>query len=626
MKRVNPSRKKRYKNIFTKALKIADDFDDYVSNAPPSGVPSTVHLKNEYLITGDEPEYTGDGYPLIQAAIETLKREDRIIYYLKIWRIAMLQRIIENAEAYVRHGKMPAYDREWLNEKIEETYNLRNKYFKDFPSANPNNDETWIHFDDIEEVMGAAEHYIPNAELNHYHSVLEYQWSDQDPGDLVTALEQREQSEIRKKGLQGKIVVAGKEFLRLSKTPKKSSDPPGFKWVFIDQRTCELEGRAMGHCGNMGGSEDDTILSLREEFIGRDPVKRKAVLKEEPRLTFILNNGVLGEMKGQFNSRPDRKYHKYIRPLLLDDRIKFIVGGGYAPQNNFSLRHLSNTERHHINSEKPWINSISAYYDKFGYGPTISLLEGMGITVKLKLKNKKYSLDLDEKNKLIKIGPFGDTLELLEYFESIDIDPGNFYHDVKKEHEGGLEFVFDHPVTEEERSQLWNEFRDRYPEKAEKVEDWAHTYYGGITEALLDDDELRFAIDRATTNGYDSGTNSRFYKDLVTTFTHPNLREGVAIEYDEDSPLYKPSFILISLQAFFQGIQSFIDDSTEWESLYGEPNFLSYMLSDPSSDIGVSPFDYDHPSNEIEFDEDFAIDNLDIHLDEEVIPKIDAKD
>lgn len=110
----------------------------------------------------------------------------------------------------------------------------------------------------------------------------------------------------------------------------------GFAWYDLNTNICELEGDAMGHCGN-GGSYDtnDNILSLRKKIkVGRE-------YHYKPFLTFIENHGVLGEMKGRGNEKPAERYHKYIVELLKLDRIKGIRGGGYLPQNNFALSDLS---------------------------------------------------------------------------------------------------------------------------------------------------------------------------------------------------------------------------------------------------------------------------------------------
>ena len=104
-------------------------------------------------------------------------------------------------------------------------------------------------------------------------------------------------------------------------------------WNLLDKGTCDVEGRMMKHCGNVSAKPGDRILSYRE--------KQNIMMK--PRLTFILNNGKLGEMKGFANAKPAAEYHERIVDLLQNQwvQITHLQGHGYMPQNNFSLNDLN---------------------------------------------------------------------------------------------------------------------------------------------------------------------------------------------------------------------------------------------------------------------------------------------
>jgi len=141
-----------------------------------------------------------------------------------------------------------------------------------------------------------------------------------------------------KKGAEGRAVV-------------DLSDVPGFegwKWVSLDKKTCEREGETMGHCGNSAGHNGDNILSLRDPH-------------DIPHLTFINNKGVLGEMKGRGNSKPSEKYHPAIIKLLLSNHIGTIEGGGYSPQNNFSLRDLTPEQQKMLLDKKPYLSNPGGF-------------------------------------------------------------------------------------------------------------------------------------------------------------------------------------------------------------------------------------------------------------------------
>lgn len=116
--------------------------------------------------------------------------------------------------------------------------------------------------------------------------------------------------------------------------------PDGYSWVDLERGYCEIESETMGHCGNQGANPGDTILSLRDN-------------KNRPHLTFILNKGNLGEMKGRGNDKPTPKYHPYIIELLKMPNIKMVKGGGYLPENNFSLSDLNQEQLKDLFKDKP---------------------------------------------------------------------------------------------------------------------------------------------------------------------------------------------------------------------------------------------------------------------------------
>ena len=109
--------------------------------------------------------------------------------------------------------------------------------------------------------------------------------------------------------------------------------PDGSAWFNLNKEFCKDEGSSMGHCGNTAGHKHgDTILSYRV------PHQNKPGYFT-PHLTFIYNTDseLIGEMKGYANQKPSKKYHEVIKTLILDDRIKGISGGGYLPEENFSV-------------------------------------------------------------------------------------------------------------------------------------------------------------------------------------------------------------------------------------------------------------------------------------------------
>lgn len=139
--------------------------------------------------------------------------------------------------------------------------------------------------------------------------------------------------------------------------------PDGVAWWNLQKPYCPIEGDCMGHCGNSPRENtDDTILSLRKEF----PDPEGGQMRYSCMVTFILTeNGMLTEMKGRGNKRPAPRYHQYIVPLLRSDIVEGIIGGGYMPEENFSLNHLEEEGlKQQLIDEKPSLAGPTYFIEK----------------------------------------------------------------------------------------------------------------------------------------------------------------------------------------------------------------------------------------------------------------------
>ncbi len=122
---------------------------------------------------------------------------------------------------------------------------------------------------------------------------------------------------------QKKIAEAGSDSTLIKPTAetKKLLDVGnGYAWYDLGAGSSAAEGEAMGHCGNRPSETDgDRLLSLRKEVrLGKHVLHR-------PSLTFIENNGYLGEMKGRANEKPNKKYHEAIAKLLVILELKQLL-------------------------------------------------------------------------------------------------------------------------------------------------------------------------------------------------------------------------------------------------------------------------------------------------------------
>lgn len=197
----------------------------------------------------------------------------------------------------------------------------------------------------LERYQTHFEHFfsLPIQEIQRYR----FHW--QKPNEVLEDF--RAYEEEWKEGREGIVQGDEKVFLDVGNN---------FVWFDLERASCDIEGDAMGHCGNSPAADDpnQTILSLRERT--RDGWRVA--------LTFIYHKRekALGEMKGRGNEKPAQKYHKYIIPLLMDDRIEEIISGGYMPEENFSVLDLDKGMQERIRREKPSLFTIPEYINAFG--------------------------------------------------------------------------------------------------------------------------------------------------------------------------------------------------------------------------------------------------------------------
>ena len=197
--------------------------------------------------------------------------------------------------------------------------------------------------------------------------------------------------------------------------------PDGFFWVMLDRGSCRKEGEVMGHCGNVPSERSgDRLLSLRKLIKEGD---RTLV---RPSLTFILDrNDMLGEMKGRNNQKPDAKYHPYIVELLKSNYISGIKGGGYMPQNNFSMNDLDDETREELEAEKPELAGLLGVYEKYGVKDR-RFIDKLNYTVD-SLPARLGYLDISDDHKEVTVETWQD---LGRFASDIGDDVFSFFYDV----------------------------------------------------------------------------------------------------------------------------------------------------------------------------------------------------
>ena len=284
----------------------------------------------EFILQSETTFLTNEFKEDLVWAKQNLKKSDRIVWFLKYSRIGIIYKYRELLGA------------EYLENTIKESgLNISAtelKYYSNF----------------MNNVKRKLEHYLSLP----IQAIQNYQFNKQ---SAVEAFTYFDDAEAEWREARENLIPFDPE----DKAVIQFTD--GFAWVHLSRASCSAEGDAMGHCGNAGSpSSGDTILSLRKLVtVGNDRFW-------QPSLTFILDKeNYLGEMKGRGNEKPVEKYHPYILRLLESDIVKGIKGGGYLPQNNFSITDLSQEQQDALMEKKPELATPLFYYEKHGLDKTL---------------------------------------------------------------------------------------------------------------------------------------------------------------------------------------------------------------------------------------------------------------
>ena len=293
---------------------------------------------------------------------------------------------------------------------------------------------------------------------------------------------------------QSKPGGKGRLLLKLDRLGPQWAD---WRWLTLGRGYCAEEANAAGHCGNANAKEGDNILSLR------DP-------QNHVHLTFIVNNGILGESKGRGNHKPSPKYHAPIIELLRSKNIGSIVGGGWDPDNNFHLTDLPKPTQAELLKKKPLLNNPFRY-------------SVQNITNDKELLNKINDLFEEPIEKIITDN--GNKIAVIESFENFaEIDNCmSSYSNCRMENVGWMDDPweafqsFDYSFSNDALSNYLDELDkdtkallEKYLDKA--LEDYKDeedfdelTLYDKL---LREDDDILHAVRQAIDDGLTAGTEN----------------------------------------------------------------------------------------------------------------------
>lgn len=458
----------------------------------------------------------------IDWAIKTLKREDRIIWFLRWFKTCLLGNI-ESVNNELAEKWLKAYAKKMITTNNGNTEKI------------PDVIELWktgtVSFSDIRRLKIKLEHLLslPISEIQNYkfnyqtiHTIID----DLEDFEREWKKSRKEWIDITEELEDGTIDVI-------------HDFNDGFVWLNLNKAYCELEGDAMGHCGNAPReSTEDKILSLRKIK------KENGQILSRPSVTFILNeNRNLTEMKGRGNSKPDPKYHPYIIKLLTlkynnDWLVNKLIGGEYLSENDFEIEDLNEELKKELFKVRPDLKPLRQIY-----------LED-GITEVVLNKIKTIDGFLGIKNNIAYYKGYDSIKDFIDTFEGKTSFTGkNVIEKISSYYPYivGDKYIelYDISVDSQERRGLFKEYLSKY--KNEKqiaeyliedlgldgIEDEEQLFY-------IFDDNYGEILNNAYHHGYESGTSSEMYNSFSKEFI-----DGLAIEAElEDGNIFTGEVVL----------------------------------------------------------------------------------
>jgi hypothetical protein len=298
----------------------------------------------------------------------------------------------------------------------------------------------------------------------------------------------------------------------------RDKDGIGFYWVDLKTNSSDEECDRMGHCGRTDSG--NSLYSLRRaQRINKDFTLNKSYLTA----AVGENNGLIYQLKGPKNSKPDEKYHPYIVDLILNnDHIKGF-GSEYESNTDFQFSDLSKEDSLMIYSKKPQLfNSLKLkLYLKNELGLENIDIPNMKPQTKIPLDFIPEIIDGDwvigeRKN------PRGifDRVWFTEAFLSDNIRASS-----------DIDYDWYYFLDDENINKIHEIFKSRNGDKYNPK--WA----GASSKNYEDNPEIKTAIDNAFRKSLSPEYFPNFYNDLMSAMNfYGNVlelnQEGAVIEID----------------------------------------------------------------------------------------------
>lgn len=299
-----------------------------------------------------------------------LKRNDRVVWFLRHVKMYVINDVARRAR------DLPPENRKKIDK--EHLYLSRSLNVMDITSGN-----------ELDRMEDNFRHYLGMD----IRQINEHVWSSEAYGELLEKFEHfSEDWKLGNAGTPIRIQSGDKMLIKFDGGRKA--------WWLLNRGACADEKKSMAHCGNIPTVQPgERILSFR--------TKRATDGEWVPHLTFILDgDGLIGEMKGYDNKKPEPVYHPYIVELLKHEIVAGIKGGGFQPENNFSLADLDDDVADELLKEKPELGSLMELFRKEGFTDRVKSL----MYTQLRAKGFPDIYDIDAETNTVILAHW-DTVE-----------------------------------------------------------------------------------------------------------------------------------------------------------------------------------------------------------------------
>jgi len=292
----------------------------------------------------------------------------------------------------------------------------------------------------------------------------------------------------------------------------RDSDGIGFYWADLGTSRCTEEQKRMGHCASTRG---DTLYSLRET----KRINDKFTLSKS-HLTAAIDKYSDGDkilqLKGQKNSKPAEKYHKYIVELLINDKINITgFGSEYDSASDFKISDLGDESLKIVMEKKPKLLDIFSRVEAYKKG---IIKEKPNTVFDITIKNHHYQYFLDN---------FDNWNEkFLEKLFNADLynDSGYSWEDFVHYTDRSLEEKIEDYVDNVYRSEKWS------TDDSENNQD--EFYDMELSEKIreIDDEVLQSALAESLDRAYETAVYDAYYNRYKSFFEE----YGDVLEFNDE--------------------------------------------------------------------------------------------